>query len=128
MMDLKIVRSRWARAGVTANGFSRMLNGQGNMCCLGFLGRTCGYSEDELRAKMNPSDVVLAANRKDLFPKGTFSHIDQSVDEKVFQPFMSSLTKELIATNDSHHLTEKDREEQITRLMMSLDVIVTFVD
>lgn len=127
-MDLKIIRSGWVRGNT--NGVSRMLTYDGKMmCCLGFLGKACGYSDDELRSRMNPGDVVTCATRqRNLFPRGTFGHTDESFGDPVYRKNLSDITKELIATNDSKYLTEKDREAEIVRLMRALDVIVTFED
>lgn len=126
-MDLKIIRKRWVRGGF--NGRSYMRNDHGNMCCLGFLGRACGYSDDDLHGFSDPWDVMISAGRN-LFPKGTFYSIsgftgETSESEKLRQ---TELITRIISVNDSRKFEEKDREAEITRLMRSLDVDVTFED
>ncbi len=47
--------SRWARGG--KNGNSLLLNEKGGMCCLGFLAKSLGASDGQLRKKAMPYDT-----------------------------------------------------------------------
>lgn len=126
-MDLKIIRKHWIRGGV--NGRSYMRNDHGNMCCLGFLGKACGYSDSELLGFSDPWDVMIHAGR-DLFPAGTFYSISDfpSRAARSEELRQSTLITRIVTSNDSRSLWEKDREDEITRLMRALGVDVTFED
>ena len=143
-LELVIDRSRWARGGL--NGCPAMLNGQGNMCCLGFLARALGYSKEELRQDGHPlsdPDEVAYLSGRNLFPERMFEEEDTSgremvretrlVDGTTWSKVNSDLTCDLMRTNDSREgfregYTEEDRERDIATLMAKLDVNVRFVD
>ena len=127
-IKLTIVRSRWARGG--ASGPSRMLNDHGSMCCLGFLGRACGYSDTALYRRTDPGAVVrataagvkigemFAADARCSFPEGLLNEED----------CLTCAGYSLIGVNDNPTLTEDVREESIGRLMAEIGVEVSFVD
>ena len=62
METLTINRKRWARYG-SDKGESALLNEDGNMCCLGFLGRACGLKPTDLRVGM-PGDTYSGLHHK----------------------------------------------------------------
>ena len=57
---LLIDRARWVN-GCTRKylGLSLLLNKEGNMCCLGFLGKACGLTDKQLVGNGGPSCVPL---------------------------------------------------------------------
>lgn len=59
-MKVVIDRTKWARQtrGVN-NGGSALLNGQGCMCCLGFVGLACGLTQAQLEGYGFPSSVDM---------------------------------------------------------------------
>lgn len=116
-IKLTIVRSRWARGGI--NGPSRMLNDHGNLCCLGFLGRACGYPDYLLQRRPDPVSVVRAQlHTQCSFPKGLLTDGDCLTD----------IGHSLVNANDNPTLAEDVREEHIASLMTEIGVEVTFVD
>lgn len=51
-----VKRSKWVRGG--RFGRSLLLNEDGNMCCLGFLGEACGVPTDQLGGVGMPQSVI----------------------------------------------------------------------
>ena len=60
---LTITRSNWvngSNCGVTINGGKgcvSLLNKHGNMCCLGFLAKTCGLKPNDILDFADPLDL-----------------------------------------------------------------------
>lgn len=95
-----IDRALWARGGVQGNqghGSTSLLNSNGTMCCLGFLGETCGVSREKLINTSLPES--LPAEDLKLFPR---------VHNKDWGPF--------IGANDTRALSEAYRESKLRAL------------
>lgn len=93
------------------------------MCCLGFLGKACGISEESLLYVPNPSQV--SSQELDKWPPGI---LISSIYDKD-----SESTIELMNLNDRRHtglkdFTEEIREREITRVFSSIGINVTFED
>jgi hypothetical protein len=59
MLVCIIERSKWARKTKNAGkGISLLINGQGNLCCLGFLSLACGIPPAVIDGKTTPTEVV----------------------------------------------------------------------
>jgi hypothetical protein len=83
-------RRTWARGG--KNGLSRLLNGDGNMCCLGFLGVASGVSKESLFNKLTPGGLSL--QEQDKYP-------------------IVNLWEFFVETNDNQNMTDADREKRL---------------
>lgn len=103
-----IKRSTWARGG--QNGWARLLNPDGNMCCLGFLGEACGIAKDKLLMIAYPFQLSDENYLK--YPKlqantwGEFSYINDN-----------GLVK-----------SQSDREERLQTLAEANGFTFVFVD
>ena len=84
-------RRTWARGG--KNGLSRLLNSDGNMCCLGFLGVASGVSKESLFNKLTPGGLSL--QEQDKYPIVNF-------DWGIF-----------VDINDHEIITDADREKRL---------------
>lgn len=111
-IKLTIDRARWACGG--KNGEPMLLNRDGNMCCLGFLGAVCGIPLEEMDGRGSPADVRKYADRypQDIRP-------DQFAD--------SDFASILMDFNDSPNLPNSGREQSITEMMSSVNVSVEFI-
>ena len=107
MLNLLITRDKWVRGQSGIFGKSRLLNNKGNMCCLGFLGKTCGVPVNEMLDKVYPID--LGPEYTKLFPEG-----------------LKGMVVDFIRSNDSG--SEKTREETLKELFLTIGVTVEFVD
>ncbi len=60
-----IDRSKWARFTRGVNkGISLLLNRDGNLCCLGFLGRVCAISDASLSMKSGPAELFSVDDQR----------------------------------------------------------------
>ena len=126
-MKLVIKRSQWARGGF--NGPSKLLNDVGNMCCLGFLAKECGYSDVQMRGLNFPYQILDeegADQSTNHFPDGICRIMKTLPSGKPWTN--SELTSKLIRINDDDGMSESYREDAIADLMGKLDVQVEFVD
>lgn len=129
MMKLTIDRSKWWRGN--GSGESRLLRPDGTMCCLGFLGRACGYTDEQLLDVTTPAAAVDGIRgqgtaripQPNLWPKGTVV--------KAFQGhYTTQVIDEMMVANDSPGSglnIEGRRELRIKELMLDIDVEVEFV-
>ena len=116
-MKIEIVRSKWVRGEDGAKGPTLLLNGQGNMWCLGFLSKACGYMDHEIVYCAAPSSVLNEGYRN-LFP--TWMRPDGLRD--------SYPVNELMRVNDKANITECGREARITQILAEHGIEVTFID
>jgi hypothetical protein len=92
-----IDRALWARGGNQGNIGTGLRNPNGTMCCLGFLGKTCGVSEENL-GKVSIPESLPDEDWK-LFPR---------VHGQGWDPF--------IGANDRRNLTPAYRENKLRAL------------
>lgn len=93
-----VKRATWARGG--KGGESRLLNNQGNFCCLGFLGKICGIPEPKLLGASMPYSTFLSFEEKEKYPAVPYQY--------VWDNFAS--------INDDKSLTDEVREQQLKQL------------
>lgn len=105
MKTFVIDRTRWVRGG--RGGDTRMLNFQGNMCCLGQVARQCGFSADQLYDRSTPVDVVVDADTK---PSGFLTRATR------YGPKGTRLARAAIIINDAWGLSDCEREARLSRL------------
>jgi hypothetical protein len=141
-LRIVIDRALWMR-GSPDN--SRLLNDEGKMCCLGFLGRACGFTEEELGYAVSPSELPSVDDS--LKGPGRVDDVDHPIGsgrwpKKIARTSWtdeSTLTNHLMSINDADKKIavslgrtfkvpdESARERLITGLMAKAGVAVTFV-
>lgn len=116
-MKLTIDRTRWNRGKSTS-----LRNYDGLMCCLGFFGLACGYTEQELLNCGTPIETITYLGRgSDTDSKWPTWLLDG--DERIVD---TSTTDELVDINDSPNTTDAYKEAEITRILGEHGVEVEF--
>lgn len=115
---------RWARGG--KNGEPALLNEQGSMCCLGFLGEACGVSADSMRIVGEPADID-AEQERELFPPDLMDVHDMDGDGEDYCT-TSCFGNTLISTNDDHFISDKERMEKIQKEFRTIGIEVNFIN
>jgi hypothetical protein len=113
-MKLEIDRAKWQR-GFKYGCESRLVSAPlevPSMCCLGFLGKACGYSDDELRGVAFP-DYVDDLSK---WPPGILAE-----DEA-----RSEVTRRLLDINDDYYPEEQTREIALAAEFAKIGIEVTF--
>ncbi len=118
-MKLKIDRAKWhtGRYGDDNSegiGMVALLNPEGFMCCLGFLGLACGYEPTELESQDEPQNL-------DDVEKWPEAIVDPETAHD------TDLSGSLMETNDDHDSSDEAREIRVTVLMAEGDIEVEFV-
>lgn len=125
MKTLTIDRKTWARGG--RGGQSALLNADGNMCCLGFLGKACGAQDSKLDVAM-PSDTGVTDARVTywsnlaniLWPTELFEHHDSG-------HFVSSdLERHISDINDDVTIDDAERESKLRPLFKKIGYRLEF--
>lgn len=100
-----------------------MLTDSGQMCCLGFYTKACGFSDDEIRNVSIPSELI-----DDRFTDKSLTEVVDSMPR--VQKVLSAVIREetsLISANDSGP-RGRGREKEIKRLFARAGIRVRFVD
>ena len=123
-----INRSKWVQGGEKVGkilGMSELLNGCGNMCCLGFYAKQCGVPEDKLSGIATPEQI-----RSTRVP-----YMTTKVKAKYKTPdhiVNSELAKGLMSINDheegsiNENLSLKEKEKAVREKFKEIDVRVRF--
>lgn len=112
-MKLVIDRNKWLRGEGPSQ--SRLIRSNDNqMCCLGFLGKACGISEQELFDEYTPE----TAGDENKWPNGIFN--EDAVEN-------SDITAELMEINDDENLTDENRESNLIERFATINIEVEFV-
>jgi len=131
-----VKRDQWLRGSTDSSGDpadSKLLNHAGQMCCLGFLGKACGYSEFSLQDQGDPAETVgeyvdrLYRAEADLWPVTILNAERYEVDMRlVSHTAMTPVCQTIIDVNDSAELTDEERERQLTELFKQAQIEVVF--
>jgi hypothetical protein len=116
-----IRRSRWKRGD--DNGGSCLLTDSGQMCCLGFYTKACGFSNDEIRNVKVPSELI-----DDRFTDESLTELADSLPR--VQEVLAAVQRQetpLINANDSGP-RGRGREKEIRRYFALAGIRVRFVD
>ena len=97
MLDVVVDRSKWCRGG--RGGKSRLLNSEGNMCCLGFATLADGAYYDEIKNIAKPSEVPTQ-------PTILCRLLKQDL----------KLEDDLVCTNDTSQLSDDKRENLLKQI------------
>lgn len=121
-----IDREKWARKTEGLDkGPSRLLNDQGNMCCLGFAMKQCGCSNKKLLGISKPDQVINSYRRKTIANNPLVAALTLAVGPGYRN---SVLTGRLVAINDNQHTTDAEKELVITRLFKEDGFNVEFIN
>lgn len=119
MLEVIIDRATWNRAIPKVEyrqqfGLAALLNADGNMCCLGFVCKALGLSDEQI------------ANRA--YPQSTSLKIPQLTEFRdVSFPKDTTLSCTAAAINDSPAIPSKEKEKQLKNLFLEHDIKLTFV-
>jgi hypothetical protein len=112
-----VFRNTWLRGG----GDGNLLDAAGCRCCLGFLGRQLGCSDDDQRDVGLPQELDSASK----WP----TNLVALVDDEDGSSFMGTCAlDEIIGVNDSMTTSDDAREQQLTELFAALSIDVDFKD
>lgn len=95
---LTIVKSKWLRG----TGKGLLLDKNGNMCCLGFLAKSCGYLNSQLIDNGSPEDLIIF--------KSSIKDLVKYNEERDYHRD-NSLCGELIVTNDNSKINDTERQK-----------------
>lgn len=108
MKELTIYKSKWVRGnghvGGEFFGNPELLNRHNKMCCLGFLGKACGVTDDVMLYTVTPLDVP-----GDKYPDLTREEWNK-----------------FISVNDNSLITDKQRQDRLRRMFNKIGYKVSF--
>ncbi len=116
LVKFTVKRSTWARGCGSLDSF--LLNYNGKMCCLGFLARELGFSEESIEGRPHPRVCGLGPELPGEEP----------------HRFMNESWDPIIKVNDRYDLavdqdlSEKEREEALAIMFREKGYAVEFVD
>src|SRR5271165_6966019 len=111
---LVIDESKWYRG--KGSDKSKLRNGRGMMCCLGFYGLACGLENRDISGKSEPSDCLSLDDPK--FP-------DWLTNKEVYSGNTSDCCV-LMEINDEKSITDSSRKKQIKEIFAKHGVTVSF--
>lgn len=131
---LKVVvdMKTWRRGGEEfdeEHGQTFLLNSKGNMCCLGFVARAYGISEDNIRGVGEPDDIEGLASLEES-PAKLYPSLVMDIHEE--SPFLGQIFKctylasKAMLINDDSHLTDEERIVKLKNLFKNSDIELTF--
>jgi hypothetical protein len=92
------------------------------MCCLGFFGIACGFSEAILVGMQEPREVAKFGN----WPEWMVIEDDGDPHDVVWKD--SDAAGQLIEANDEASISDAEREQRISAIFAENGVEVEFVD
>lgn len=107
-MKFTIERDLWFR-GCGPYG-SQLLRIDGTMCCIGFVGRTCGATDTQL-------DRAYASHRQEFWPKWFFNETGTNKPDLV----------KIYNVNDDETISEKKRESKLKAIFKRNGDEIVFV-
>lgn len=117
-MKFTVQRSKWIRGANDKVATSMLLDSQGNMCCLGFLGEACGIPREQLLAVGTPE--LVHSSYRNRWPAGILRSAGHD----------SGATKMIIINNDSNSnlMSDAAREARLIAQFAALEIEINFVD
>ena len=106
-MRFEVKRSNWLRGEGDMDSYLLRAK-DGKMCCLGFLGRSCGWSDDALKDRRTP--VVF----------GFVPDFPDALDLRALDAAMH--------LNDNASITDQEREAELVKLFAQHGIEVVFND
>ncbi len=115
-----VVRERWQRG----KSDGQLLSMQGTRCCLGFLGRACGFTDEEMLCMGLPEEL----HYDDFSPQtGSWpsSIVRFEADENGVHD--TPLTSRIVKVNDDEWISDEGREQRLKELFREACIDVEFV-
>ena len=135
LKEFTVKRSEWVNGSYERSfsdqgfkrdrGPSRLLNNKGFKCCLGFHALACGFTEDEIRDKPTPNNLIINLRQTGDKRVENLGVLRGSYDNNNFAH--SSVCERIIATNDSS-LNQYEIEAELTKLFAEIDITIKFED
>jgi hypothetical protein len=123
---LIIDRSKWRTGGDeesknrTGKGKTKLLNGYGSMCCLGFDAKRCGIPLKNLLGVAQPEGIIKKYVCK-------IPHLIKS--DGLFETDVNTkFAERAMDINDDDYLTPKDRELRIKKHFKTIGINVKFIN
>lgn len=118
MRKFIIDRNTWLRGEYSENSYL-LRSSDNKMCCLGQISSQCGISNEELRDRKNPSDLIYFG-----------------IDVSTKIPFLisrdserdSDLTSRAMPINDTPLISDKEREEKLKDLFSESQIELEFIN
>ena len=125
-MKFTVKRSLWLRGeGSTHHNGSFLLRKvDGKMCCLGFLGLACGYTQDQISGITSPAGLAANGIGDAMYP----SKLQSYKPGRRLGHGYSPEADELMGINDDVTMKDHDREARLTERFKMIGVEVEFVD
>jgi hypothetical protein len=125
LIPLTIDRKKWVRGDI--GGESRLLNKQGNMCCLGFACKALGFRESAIDDITSPESLTAMVYKPALRIEKLGKLIGSRVYEKTVLIENSEDCQSAMNINDDDKISEEDREAQLKPILKKLGFSVKFV-
>lgn len=122
--------SKWSRGGKTgpSNSPSSLLNEDGFMCCLGFLGAACGIKEAQMNNLASPED--LDEDERNLMPTALlYDNLSYEVqDNRIYEIVNSMICDALININDNESIDDEARMKYLKENFAEIGIEVKFTN
>lgn len=115
MLNLIIDRTKWLRGEGGAKSFLIRPSDR-KMCCIGFLGLECNIPKESLFSVNRADDYFDDDEIKYKWPSWLFNEEIKSDGNLVY------------LINDSMHITDQEREEQLIELFKRNDIELQFIN
>lgn len=132
MIKVTIDRSKWMTAP-NKFGESLLLDGKGNMCCMGFLAVACGVSKEKLRGKAVLNNLAITEVnklpkilKKEIIKSGPWPQVLQ-VKTKNFSLNGMAIEDAFYELNDHPRNSKARRESMLTQHFKEIGVTAKFV-
>lgn len=124
-MKLTIDRARWLRGEGGHDSYLLRERDQ-KMCCIGQLAQACGVSEDALAGERNLFAIGKHESKAVNLSLRPYRYNPDSPNSTAFCDHRA-ITK-AYNINDQDGITEKGREEELTKILAEMGVEVTFIN
>jgi hypothetical protein len=118
-LEVEVKRETWLTGEyiVALGGSSQLLNGEGFMCCFGFVCRAAGIPASAIAGQSTPLDVADSqGHERKLTGVGLLKHDFRHTDE----------ASKAMDINDRKAIERKPRERAIKRLLSKIGISVHF--
>lgn len=121
-IDVVIDRSKWRTGGTGPNktgyGPTQLLNTKGFMCCLGFICKASGYSDEDIGCSYSPEEL----NDKEI---QDLSFIEKGDGLELY--YNTALSNQAMQINDNKDLSPEEKELKILKLFENSSYNLSFV-
>jgi hypothetical protein len=126
LKELVIRKSKWWRGKNYTEvdpgyGSSALRLPNGKMCCLGFLGKACGFTDAELLGKSFPRTTHYSL--QDRWPRGLIG-AEEAVEGSIFKTGREDNIGQI---NDTPHLSDEERAKELAPLFAKLGYKLKFI-